>query len=269
MVGAVSQVMEIFEILVDSPDGIGVSDLSLRLEINKGSTFRLLSTLEGAGYLVKNPITGRYELTLKLLALVNRLTDRLGFPGSSQPILSRLAAEVGELVQLSAGDGEQLYVIAKAEGDARIAVKSLMGRVMALHASAAGKAWLSAFHLDEATGIVARQGLQALTDRTITDLGTLRAELERASSLGYATQEEELIPHVAAVAVPLRHRVTGAPLGAIDIVAPTFRFPLERRLEFLRALQAAGEEIMAIWPEGFAHGLRVSHSADHRVRSGS
>jgi DNA-binding IclR family transcriptional regulator len=263
MVGAVTQVLEILEMLVDSPEGLTVSDLSARLGINKGSTSRLLTTLEGSGYLIKNPLTNRYELTLKLLAMGNRLTDRLGFPGSAQPILNRLAAEAGELVQLMAGDGDQLYVIAKAEGDARIAVKSLMGRVMALHASAAGKAWLSAFPLDEATGILVRQGLGRLTDRTITDLGTLRDELGRAAALGYAMQEEELLPHVAAIALPLRHRVTGAPIGAIDIVAPTFRFPAERRLAFLGALKAAAEEIMAIWPERFAHGLRTGQPVDH------
>ncbi len=105
MVGAVSQAMEILEILVDSPDGAGVSDLSSRLGINKGSTSRLLSTLEDDGFLARNPDTGRYVLTMKLLALANRLTDRLGFPASAQPILNRLAGEVGELVQLLAGDG--------------------------------------------------------------------------------------------------------------------------------------------------------------------
>ncbi len=269
MIGAVSQVMEIFEILVDSPEGASVSDLSNRLGINKGSTSRLLSTLEGDGYLAKNSLTGRYDLTLKLLALVNRLTDRLGFPAGAQPVLNRLAAEVGELVQLSAGDGEQLYVIAKAEGDARIAVKSLMGRVIALHASAAGKAWLSAFSLDEATGIAARQGLQARTERTITDLGVLRAELERTAALGFAAQDEELIPHVSAIAVPILHRVTRAPLGALDIVAPTFRFAEERRLGFLGALRAAADEMEALWPEGFAHGLTARQPADHRVLSGA
>ncbi len=249
--------MEIFEVLVDSGDGVGVSELSARLGINKGSTSRLLTTLEAEGYLIQNPITNRYELTLKLLAMANRFTDRLGFPGGVQPILGRLAAEAGELVQLSAGDGERLYVIAKAEGDSRLAVKSLMGRIMALHASAAGKAWLSAFLLDEATGILARQGVAALTEHTITDLATLRAQLERASIVGYATQDEELIPHVSAIAVPVRHRTTGAPLGALDIVAPTFRFSEERRLGYLESMQAAAEEIVAIWPEGFAHATRT------------
>lgn len=269
MVGAVSQVMEIFEILADSGEGASVSELSNRLGINKGSTSRLLCTLEQDGYLVKNPTTGRYELTLKLLALVNRFTGRLGFPSGAQPILSRLAVEVGELVQLCAADGEHLYVIAKAEGDERIAVKSLLGRIMALHASAAGKAWLSAFPLDEATGVVVRQGLAAWTDHTLTDLGTLRAELERASALGFATQDEELIPHVSSIAVPLRRRVTAAPLGALAIVAPTFRFSRERRLGFLRALQAAADQVVAIWPEGFAHLLQVGQPADRRVHSGA
>ena len=260
VIGAASQVMEILEILVDTPDGVSVSDLSLRLGINKGSTSRLLTTLEGAGYLVKNPLTNRYELTLKLLAMTNRLTDRLGFPGSAQPTLNRLAAQVGELVQLMAGEGDQLYVIAKAEGDARIAVKSLMGRVMELHASAAGKAWLSAFPLDEATAILARQGLRRLTERTVTDLGLLRDELGRSAERGYAEQEEELLPHVAAIAVPLRHRVTGAPLGAMDIVGPTFRFSRERRLSHLQALREAAEEVMAVWPEGFARGWRIGQT---------
>ncbi len=266
MVGAVAQVMQIFEVLVDSGEGVSVSDLSGRLGINKGSASRLLATLEAEGYLVQNPITNRYELTLKLLSLSNRFTDRLGFPGGAQPILDRLAAEAGELVQLSAADGEQLYVIAKAEGDARIAVKSLIGRPMALHATAAGRAWLSALPLDEATAVVARRGLSAYTPCTITDLSSLREELQRVSTLGYAMQDEELIPHVSAVAVPVCHRVTGAPVGALDIVAPTFRFSQERRLGLRSALKAAAGEIESIWPDGFARGLRADRSG-HRLLS--
>ncbi|MGE5619757.1 MAG: IclR family transcriptional regulator [Sphingomonadaceae bacterium] len=264
MVGAVAQVMQIFEILVDSSDGATVSDLGARLGINKGSASRLLTTLEAEGYLIQNPVTARYELTLKLLALANRLTDRLGFPAGAQPIIDRLAAEAGELVQLSAADGERLYVIAKAEGDARIAVKSLIGRLMIPHATAAGRAWLSAFPLDEATAIAAKQGLPAYTANTITDLGVLRAELERVAAQGFAVQDEELIPHVSAIAVPIRHRVTGAPLGALDIVAPTFRFPRGRRLGFLDSLKAAAEEIETLWPEGFAQRWRIGRGTGRR-----
>jgi IclR family transcriptional regulator, acetate operon repressor len=250
---AVSAAMHILEILADSPDSISVSELTDHFEMNKGSVSRLLGTLEQEGYLSQLPSTGRYVLTLKLLSLANRYTDRLGFPGAVQPLIDRLAAEQGELVQLAASSGERLYVIAKADGDKRIRVESLLGKVIALHASAQGKAWLSALPENEALRILASQELPRLTERTVTDLFSLQQELERARANGYALQDQELMEHMAAIAVPVRHRVTGYAVGSLAIAAPAFRFPLERRLGLLGTLQATAERMAAVWPDDFTY----------------
>lgn len=252
-VNAVASAMEILELLADSREGVGVSELSDRFDMNKGSVSRLLTTLEQDGYVVQDPSTGRYGLTLKLVSLVNRYCDRLGFPAAAQPILNQLAQEAGELVQLAAGDGEQLYVIAKAEGDERIRITSLIGRAISLHASATARAWLSALPADEALALLARQRLHPLTPNTTTDLMALRRELEKARTQGFACQDEELMEHLSALAVPVCHRATGAHLGALAVVAPAFRFPYERKLEMVPSMQRAASQIAAVWPNGFAY----------------
>lgn len=250
---AVNAAMRILEILVDSPDGVSVSELTELFDMNKGSVSRLLGTLEEDSYLSQLPSTGRYVLTLKLLSLANRYTDRLGFPAAVQPLIDHLAAKEGELVQLAASSGERLYVIAKADGDKRIRIESLLGRVLALHASAGGKAWLSAMPESEALAIVARQGLPRLTERTITDLSDLQRELEKARADGYAVQDQELMEQMAAIAVPICHRVTGYAVGSLTIAAPAFRFPIQRRLGLLESLRSAAEQMSSVWPDDFTY----------------
>ena len=47
---------------------IGVSELRRALDINANMAFRILFTLEKAKYIVANPLTGKYYLSMKLLA---------------------------------------------------------------------------------------------------------------------------------------------------------------------------------------------------------
>lgn len=248
MLSAVRHAMQIFEALADEPSGLSVTDLSTRAALNKGSIARVLITLERGEYVVQDPATERYHLSLRTISLANRYMDRIGFTALIQPVVAELAGATGELAQLSAADGDRLYVIAKAEGDNPIRVESLLGREIALHASATGKAWLSALPPARARRILATLSLDKLGPRTITGVKALERELKEARARGFAIQREELMDHMCAIAVPILRGSDSEPVGALTVAAPTFRFPLERMLEVRPLLGGAAERIRAAWP---------------------
>jgi IclR family acetate operon transcriptional repressor len=179
--------------------------------------------------------------------------DRLGFPALIQPLLNELSAATGELAQLSACDRDRLYVIAKAEGENRIRIESLLGREIALHASATGKAWLSGMARDDAIRILSNSPLAKLTPNTVTDLAELERELDEARTRGYALQREELMDHMSAIALPVRRSTEKFPVGALVVAAPTFRFPETRIPEIRALLQQAVDRIGGLWPPGDVH----------------
>jgi DNA-binding IclR family transcriptional regulator len=64
------------------------------------------------------------------------------------------------------------------------------------------------------------------TDRTITDPAVLRDQLEEVCERGYAIDDEETVPGIRCVAVPV---VIGDPevLGAVSVSGPTSRMTEE------------------------------------------
>jgi IclR family acetate operon transcriptional repressor len=248
VVSAVSYAMQTLEALADARDGLSVSELSVRCQLNKGSIARILITLEHSAHVLQDPATGRYHLSLRTVSIANRHLDRLGFPTLIQPVLNELARATGELAQLSAAHADRLYVIAKAEGDNRIRVESLLGREIALHASATGKAWLSGLPRDEMLRILCLTDRKKLMPRTVTELAALEKEIEDARANGYAIQREELMDHMCAIGVSVRRSPEAAPVGALVIAAPTFRFPETRMIEVWPALKDSADRIGAVWP---------------------
>ena len=252
-VTAIDHAMAVLERLADEPAGLSVTDLSQHIGVNKGSIARVLISLQGTGHVVQDALTERYSLSLKTVSIAHRYMDRLGFPELIQPVLNELSAATGELAQLSACDRGRLYVIAKAEGENRIRIESLLGREIALHASATGKAWLSGMARDQAIRILSNSSLVKLTPNTVTDLVKLERELDKTRKRGYALQREELMDHMSALALPVCRTAEKFPVGALVVAAPTFRFP-ETRIPEIRALvQEAAARIGALWPPGAVH----------------
>jgi IclR family acetate operon transcriptional repressor len=252
-VTAIDHAMSVLERLADEPAGLSVTDLGQHIGVNKGSIARVLISLQGTGHVVQDPVTERYCLSLKTVSIAHRYMDRLGFPELIQPVLNELSAATGELAQLSACDRGRLYVIAKAEGENRIRIESLLGREIALHASATGKAWLSGMARDDAIRILSRSPLTKLTPHTVTDLAELERELDETRRRGYALQREELMDHMSALALPVRRGTEKIPVGALVVAAPTFRFPETRIPEIHALVRQAAERIGGLWPPGEVH----------------
>lgn len=75
---------------MDGPSQQTLRELSERVGISKNTTFRLLRTLEEAGYVRQDPVTKRYQLSLKVLDLEDASLRALGYPEEAQPYLEEL-----------------------------------------------------------------------------------------------------------------------------------------------------------------------------------
>jgi DNA-binding IclR family transcriptional regulator len=80
--------------------------------------------------------------------------------------------------------------------------------------------------------------LQALTRNSLTEVGALRAECDAIAARGYATDREEFMAGLIAVAVPVRD-AGGEVRAAIAVHAPAARMSLDDAVSRLPALQAA------------------------------
>jgi DNA-binding IclR family transcriptional regulator len=95
---------------------------------------------------------------------------------------------------------------------------------------------------DRRLEVIAKAGLPALTEHTITNRKQLLAQLDRIREEGFASTYEELEVGLNAAAVPVRDH-TGAVVGALSVSGPAFRFDRERIEATAADLRQAGDDI--------------------------
>ena len=236
------------ERLASAPQGLTVTEIALAMRVNKAIAFRVLAGLNGKGYVHQDPLSLRYRLTLQIAALAFTLIDGLGLEEICQPFLDQLAAETKELVQLAVVDGNDMIFVARAEGDQGVKVTPLIGRRVALHASAGGKVWLASLPEQEAIRLARAQGLTRLTARTLTTTDQLREEWARVRRQGYSTVIREYWDDVSSVGAPVRVGRNQQVVAAVSVAGPTMRFGDDRLSSLAPRVIEIADAIGRVWP---------------------
>lgn len=76
-VASVSKALTILEELSKEPDGMGLIEISNRVEMNKTTVYRLLTSLMEKAFVEQDEASGRYSLGLKILTIASALYDKM------------------------------------------------------------------------------------------------------------------------------------------------------------------------------------------------
>jgi IclR family acetate operon transcriptional repressor len=235
---SVTNALRVMEALADADQPMAVTDLAQRLGLAASTTHRILATLSAEGIAVRVPALRRYRAGPGLARLARRsLHDNVLLVEAARPILQRLARESGETSQLTVLDGWDTVAIDHVDSTHPVIVHHPAGSRVPARATAVGQAILA--HLPDVAARVARDGLVAFSDRTITDPAAFLAELETIRRRGYAINVGQLHPETAGVAAPIVE-ASGAVIGSIGISGPAARIGRDDRLAALAELTAAG-----------------------------
>ena len=225
---------------------LGVTELSRRLDLHKNNVFRLLATLEQAGYIEQTASDDQYRLGLRCLALGQAYTRSRSLLCRAKPILAELAADLGETTHLAVAEGDFVSHVAGEMPDQLLVTALRTGRRLPMHCTALGKVLL-AFSDDARRQAFDREhlaaGLEARTPATIVDREKFLDELAAVSSHGFAVDLEECELGLDCVAAPV-HDESGQVIAALSISAPAVRLEgdaLHRTL--VPAVQAAANRL--------------------------
>jgi DNA-binding IclR family transcriptional regulator len=116
MVAETSQTLDrgcrVLQVLAESPDGLTVTELAGRLNVNRTVTYRLISTLEQHA-LVRRDNRGRLFIGLGMLHLAAAVQPVLR--DMAVPVLRTLAERTGCTAHLTVADGEEALALAVVE----------------------------------------------------------------------------------------------------------------------------------------------------------
>lgn len=219
------KIMAVLELFSPTRREIGVIEAADLLGRPKSTVSRWLAAAADAGFLDRDPDSGRYRLSMRLAVLGELARNSTSLQRLARAELQRLTAVTGETSDLSVLlDGEALNVEA-VESPRPILHVGWVGRRLPCHATAAGKALLAWRDEAEVRRLLPRR-LPRLASRTITDMDDFLRELARVRERGYSTAWRELEDDLAAVGAPVRDH-TGRVVGALAISAPVSRVPLK------------------------------------------
>jgi DNA-binding IclR family transcriptional regulator len=130
--------LRVLRVLAESPEGLTITELAVRLQVNRTVVYRLISTLEQHG-LVRRDARSRLFVGLGVLSLASAVQPLLR--DLAMPVLRSLAESIGSTAHLTVADGDEALALAVVEPtwtDFHVAYR--VGARHPLSQGAAGKA---------------------------------------------------------------------------------------------------------------------------------
>lgn len=235
------QVIDRMSSLLDAvaryPEPVSLKILAAESGLHSSTAFRILNSMVDNGF-VERDTRGRYQLGRKLLRLGSRVHAQSDLRQIAQPVMARLRDRLGETVNLTVREGDEVVYIEKATPNRMMQVQQLIGSRAPLHVTAVGKLMLALAGNEECTAYAARTNLPSYTRNTINDLAGLQVEAEKLRSQGYAYDDEEAEIGVGCIGA-LIYNATDNIVAGLSVSAPIDR----RKLEWVDELVQAARQI--------------------------
>jgi IclR family transcriptional regulator, acetate operon repressor len=221
----------------------------------KPTLHRMLQQLEAANILQRDGDGRLYSTGARLRRLAENLLVNSSAHGARHSVLRRLVDEVGESCNITAFSGSEVLYLDRMETSAPLRFYLRSGSRVPAHCSASGKLFLSQLAPAQRRRLLAHAPLERFTDKTISDLATLELEIDAAKRNGYALDNEEFLPGLFCIAVPVPNlsKPQGRPSMGLAIQAPIMRMGVDKALQLLPALRRAAQTIAQINDEVPAH----------------
>lgn len=185
------------------PQGLGISDAARDLNMSKGTVHGIFAALSDLGAITRNPVTKKYTLGLTLFELGRLAYAQIDLVALARPVMEELMEQSSQSVFVGILNGRRVTILDMVESRQDLKITSPRGTTIPLVAGAAGKAILTLMDDAQADAMIREKPLPRFTDHSITDPERYLEAVKQARAQGYATDDEEYISGVRAVAAPI------------------------------------------------------------------
>ncbi len=238
---SVKKAFQILRFISRTNRGVGISELAKNLEMSKGTVHGIISALNELGAIIRDPLTKKYTLGFTLFELGRLAYSQIDLKDLARPVMEDLMEKTGESIFVGVLNGERVTILDVVESGHDLKITSPIGTTIPLLAGATGKVFLASMEEEQALKIIKSKVFTEFTEHTITDPEQYLQELRLARENGYATDYEEYILGVRAVASPIHGK--GHLISAIWVVG--FKTTLDDRKmkDLIKATRDAAQEI--------------------------
>lgn len=207
---------------------IRLSDASAQLGVAHSTAHRLLAMLAHHDFVRQEPGQRVYVAGPALLEIGLAAVRKMDLRHHARPVLEELAREFGETTHLIRLEGSEVRYLDAVESSKALRVAARTGTTLPANITASGKAILAALPPDAVDQLY--QGGRLLvsgTQRSITTMDALRAELDLVRIRGFAVNDQESEDGVLSIAAAITD-VRLPSVGALSVSAPVSRLSAAR-----------------------------------------
>ena len=196
-----------------------ITELARQLGLDRSTTYRILLSLEKAGFVERDEKAGTYSLGLGAFEIGNAYLRQKDLIQVSKPVMADLAQKVQETVHLAVLSETEIVYVDKCDSPRSLGVMSKIGQRGPLHCTSLGKTLLAFQPEEEQLRIIQKIKMTAFTSRTITTKQGLVEELKIVKRQGYALDRREIEEDVECIGAPILDHLKNV-IAALSISGP-------------------------------------------------
>ena len=232
--------LKILELTASGKSNLPIRELAKEINLPRSIVHRLISTLEGEGYIQKNSANPGYHLSSKLWSLGCAAIQGLEVKEVARPHLEGLSSNTNELVALGILDGRELVYLDKIDCSQAVRAYIPIGGRAPAYCISTGKAILAHRGDDEVMRIAS--SMKKFTGHTVVGVAALKKHLAEIRKRGYSINFGEWHEDLGGVASAIWDR-DGNVVAAIGITVPIHRLAKENIDPLGRLVMKAAAEI--------------------------
>lgn len=216
----------ILETLANAGRAMTPTELGAEIGLPKPTIHRLCTTLEGEGFLVREPHDGRMRPALRARTLADGLQIASRTEILRRLVLKSVASKIGETCNLAAPATSGMIYLDRVDTPWPLRFQLPIGTEVPFHCTASGKLFLSTYSNRALEGVLNSLDLSPEGPNCATAPDELRRRLDQVRDAGYSWDNEEFMAGMIAFAVPIHDRA-GRFIAALAFHAPIQRVSFE------------------------------------------
>lgn len=210
--------LHLLSLFADEPYKWTVIQLAERTGMNRTTIYRILTTLENKGMLVKESNGKVYKIGPVPYHMGNVYLMNANFRESILAILEKIAEESAESVGIAHREGNQVLSIYSVEIHQPVKINDKPGAFYPMNKGCYGKCLMAYHDPDIVKSLLNNAAFEKTTSYTLTDQKDILDEYKRIRSQGFVESIMETSPFIVGVGIPLK----GAGNHVENVVAISF-----------------------------------------------
>jgi len=235
MIRAVGRALAIFDAYDNEHLSLSLQDIAERIRMPKTTAFRLVATLERAGFLIRMD-NQQYCLSLKMVRLGGLVRSTLSIREIARPVMLQVNEQTSETITLNTIVGTDRMVLEVVDTPSPLMSMARLGQHQPMFLGASSRILMAHMEPAELDRVLKVTAAGVDFDRPAFD-----RELARFQRQGYALSRGQRVSGLTAIAVPL-FDINGRVPHCLALTGPSVRID-PRDLDLAEIMMAAGRDI--------------------------